>query len=340
MNLIDRYVHEVGRRLPRKKRADIETELQSTLNDTLDSRIEGEPSEEDVVQLLKDFGPPTEVAASYHGDGQYLIGPDIYPFFRMVTGIVLVVMTVVQVALQGVLMVFTPGYFPNLTWIFEFAGSLVGAFGIIVLVFVILQYFGVKPETEDEEWDPRSLPDTIDEDPISASGLVLEMTFGLILVAILLFLPDILGFIASAGGGPLVINPVLQEYLGIVIVSLLLGIGLDVVLLWRGEWTTVTRLLKIGVNLFGLAVLYLLIDGHTAWLAQQGAAGIFSVLEKIPASGDFTFENIQLLVMWAFRLAFVVAFIVIVIETMGLIYNLIKNLFFPSNAPFPATNGG
>jgi hypothetical protein len=151
----------------------------------------------------------------------------------------------------------------------------------------------------------------------------------LILIAILVFLPDILGLIASAGAGPVVINPVLQEYLGVVIVALLLGIGLDLILLWRGEWNFVIRLLRIGANLFGIGVIFVLIDGHTAWLAQQGAGGIFGPLENLPVSGEFTFETTQLLVMWAFRLAFVVAFIVLIIETMGLIYKLVRNALFP-----------
>ena len=75
MELIDRYVYDVGRYLPRKNRADIQAELRSLLMDTLESRVKGEPSEEDVVALLKEFGPPEKVAASYWPEGQYLIGP-------------------------------------------------------------------------------------------------------------------------------------------------------------------------------------------------------------------------------------------------------------------------
>ena len=35
MKLIDRYIAEVGRHLPRKQRADIEAEIRSTLEDIL-----------------------------------------------------------------------------------------------------------------------------------------------------------------------------------------------------------------------------------------------------------------------------------------------------------------
>ena len=43
MELIDRYVREVGRHLPRKNRADIETELRSLLVDNLEDLLKGSP---------------------------------------------------------------------------------------------------------------------------------------------------------------------------------------------------------------------------------------------------------------------------------------------------------
>ena len=41
MDLIERYVHAVGRQLPRRNRGDIQAELQSTLVDMLEDRVEG-----------------------------------------------------------------------------------------------------------------------------------------------------------------------------------------------------------------------------------------------------------------------------------------------------------
>ena len=75
MDLIDRYIAEVGRYLPAKNRADIQAELRSSLVDNLEARAGENPSEEDTAQVLKEFGPPRKVAASYWPEGQYLIGP-------------------------------------------------------------------------------------------------------------------------------------------------------------------------------------------------------------------------------------------------------------------------
>ena len=64
MELMDRYIYDIGRRLPAKQRKDIEKELASLLADALDARVEGrEPTETDVLAIITDFGAPAEVAS-------------------------------------------------------------------------------------------------------------------------------------------------------------------------------------------------------------------------------------------------------------------------------------
>ena len=151
---------------------------------------------------------------------------------------------------------------------------------------------------------------------------------------IMIFLPNILGLL-FARGLDMIINPILQQNLPLVITALLLGVLLNVVLLWRGQWTTATRLVKIGVNIFAIGVFYLLIVEHTAWLTANGAGGLFTVFENFPENGDFSFETSQILVVWAFRLAFIVAFLVTIVDTVKLIYKLLRNTFFPASLTLP-----
>lgn len=326
MELIDRYVKEVGRHLPRNKRGDIQAELQSTLVDTLEARVQGEPSEKDVVELLKEFGPPQKVAASYWPEGQYLIGPKLYPLFRLVVGITLTVFIIVQLVLLGISAVFTQEIISTLS-VLDILGELISsaftAFGIIVIVFAVLQRFDVRPETY-QEWDPRDLPADEEESPIKRGGILAEITFSLVLIAILLFLPDKIGVVVSPGT-ELILNPVIGEYIPWLVLSILLSIALDVVLLWRGRWETSTRLAKIGTNLFGLYVMYILITSHTAWLTQEGAAEFLYTLQLLPAGAFPDPESVLIFSMHAFRLAFVIAFIVIIIDTIRMVYQLIKH---------------
>jgi hypothetical protein len=75
MNLIDRYVTEVGKHLPRKNRLDIEAELRSTLEDMLEDRSQqaGRPADEALAtELLQEYGAPRKVAASYCSRSSYI----------------------------------------------------------------------------------------------------------------------------------------------------------------------------------------------------------------------------------------------------------------------------
>jgi len=68
MNLIDTYITQVGDNLPEKDREDIKAEIRSILENTLESRsiTAGRPVDEAMtVEVLKEFGTPKKVAASY-----------------------------------------------------------------------------------------------------------------------------------------------------------------------------------------------------------------------------------------------------------------------------------
>ena len=62
MELIERYLQEIGRHLPANKRADILSELRSSLNDSLEAQANGQPSEEAIVQIIKEMGAPRKVS--------------------------------------------------------------------------------------------------------------------------------------------------------------------------------------------------------------------------------------------------------------------------------------
>ena len=91
MKLIDIYISEVGKHLPRKSRLDIQEEIRSALQDLLEDRSQqsGRPIDDDlIVEVLKEYGSPEKVAASYLPE-RYLIGPQLFPAFLKTVQIVL-----------------------------------------------------------------------------------------------------------------------------------------------------------------------------------------------------------------------------------------------------------
>jgi hypothetical protein len=321
MSLIERYVHEVGRHLPRKTRADIQAELHSLLVDTLEDRVGPEASEAQVVEFLKEYGPPKTVAASYHPQGQYLIGPALYPLFKLVTGITFAAVLGAQLLAWGIaLLVDREAFAP-----FQALGGLLTAFpsalGIIVIVFFLLQRFEVRPEGGDDEWNPKKLPKIDGVEPVKRGERIFGMVVQIAILVLLVFFPQWIGFVTYPGG-EFFVNPVIQEYMLLIGVSILFSLWLDIYLLWQGRWTTPTRLAKIGLNLLSVTILLLLVQGHTAWLAERGSSGILDALKSIPSRAEASW---QIIGMQAFRFAFVVAALATIAESAILIYRLVRD---------------
>jgi len=320
MSLIDRYIQEVGRHLPRKNRADIKAELRSSIVDNLEDRYSSDPAMSDVGDFLRELGKPREVAASYFPEGQYLIGPSLYPLFRMIAWIVLVAVMGAQILAWGIGMLVAGESFSVL----EFFGSLLisipVSLGWLVITFIILQRFDVKPELDDEPWDPQSLPQINENEDIKRGELIFGLVFGILILVLVTFFPQWIGFVTTPGG-KFYPNPVLIQHLGWIKVSLLSGIVLEIYLLWKGSWSLIPRIVKIAVNLLSIGVLALLVQGHNAWLAARASTGFFEAIEAISGIKDGGWELVG---MQGFRLAFVIALIVTVIETLAMFYRMAR----------------
>jgi len=338
MELIDRYVAEVGRHLPFRQRADIEAELRSSLIDSLEARTQNQPTNQDIIDLLQEFGPPQKVAASYWPEGQYLIGPNLYPLFRMVAGIALLVVVIVQLVLLGVALVFRPEALPVGGFVDDFVPTIVSVFGWVVLAFAIMQRMNLRPKIDEDDWDPRDLPPTQELEPISRTGTAIEIAMGMGFVVLLSMLPEQLPQVLPPGI-QVYISPILVQYLPLLVLSIVLGVGLNVILLWRGKWETSARLAKIALNLFGIGILALLINSHNTWLVEHNSAGFLAAIQRLPESGQFSPTDTQILSMQIYRMVFIIALLATLVDTIQIGWRLIKSLFERSSVPtYPSSS--
>ena len=328
MELIERYLQEIGRHLPANKRADILSELRSSLNDSLEAQTNGQSSEEAVVQIIKEMGAPRKVAASYYPEGQYLIGPEMFPLFQRIAGFV--VAGTVGGQLIAAIVSLTVSHRADFL-IQEFAQILISipaALGAVVLVFAIKQWFNVHPDFEKKDFDPRALPPLQKDKPIKRSKRIISIAFGTIFLAFLYTFGTSGGFTAKYGVN-LFTDPILDKYFPWIAVAVVIGIVLDIVLLWRGRWEISTCIAKIGANIFSIVLLCLLLQGQAAWSNQMGVSDF--VVEQFQFTN--TPQGFQLIGMASFQLAFFVALIVIAVDTADRIYRLIRNDLFNASTP-------
>ncbi len=278
MDLIDRYVNEIARQLPRRQRADVREELRSALQDALESRVDGEPSEKDLVALLEEFGRPEKVAASYRPANRFLIGPDLYPTFRMVVGIVLAVLAGVLTLSLAISLFFHPAELARLGdrlvgLLAAFWQAALTAFAIIVAIFAALQRLGVSPEEPEPEWNPRDLPAVEDRDLVGRGEAVAGIVFPALFLMLLNLFRHHIGLYITPGLEPL-LNNVLVENLPWLSVALFLGIVLNSFLLWRGRWHWYTRVADFAFDLFGVYVLFRIATDVAAEKASLVDAGL------------------------------------------------------------------
>jgi hypothetical protein len=176
MSLIERYLHEVERNLPRRLRADVSRELRSSIEDSVDARATDGPGGRDaaVLGVLCEYGPPAEIARSYLPQ-RYIIGPRFYDAFWATIKITfLIVAGLIALGLTADLITDDTSVREAL-WLIvetvgEFPGTAVMLLGIITVVFIVIDRVsasGGVGEESAETWDPTALPEVEDTSRIN-----------------------------------------------------------------------------------------------------------------------------------------------------------------------------
>jgi hypothetical protein len=329
MSMLDRYIYEVGRYLPRKNRGDIQAELKSSVVDTLEDRFGPNPSEEQVVELLKDFGRPRDVAASYFPQGQYLVGPTLYPLFRMVSWIVVAAVLGAQLLAFGVSLFVEGEVLSPVGMLGSLLNSVPASLGWVLLTFLILQHFDARPQMKEESWDPRQLPEVETSEEIKPAENIIGLVFSVLFLGLVTLAPQWIGFITTPGG-KFYPNPVILDNLVLIQVALLANVLFDVYQLWRRHWVMATRLIKLGLEALSIYVLAVLVQGHNAWLAARSSGGLLGAVDTV---SNLTNASWELVGMEAYRLAFSVALVVTGIEMIVSIYRMVRNSLVSNAAP-------
>jgi len=215
VELLDRYLYEVRRYLPAAQQDDIIAEISDAIQSQAEEREQQlgraltAPEESAVV---KAFGHPKLVAARYQ-PAQYLIGPEIYPFYWYTLKIALA--AVLGLELLGALIAALlspaalPAFIKNISVAWP---SIFLVFGVVTFIFVALERTGsssnVLTKLGINRWNPRALPRAQSELP--RFSLLIEAAANVIFMLWLLdFVPlrRGVGLVLSASGGGKALAP-------------------------------------------------------------------------------------------------------------------------------------
>ena len=268
--LIDSYVEEVGSQLPLRQRGDIQAEIRSLLEDTLEDRLNesgGEADVEMVAGLLEEFGSPKKMAVQYAPD-RYLVGPKLFSLFLLVLKIVFSVITVLGLIGAGIGLsqaaTLAEGVQIFVQLMIELAGTLMTIFANIVIVFAILERVLPESEKDDEDWDPRKMERVPDQDKIKRVEVIVGMVFATIGIIVFNFYPHIIRGISFSDGQMQTFQILDANFLRFIpwLTSLwVLEILFSIILLWRRVWEPATRWIRAGIDVLEMVFLAVLIFG-------------------------------------------------------------------------------
>jgi len=290
--MIDQYVFEVGENLPEKQRADLEKEIRSLIEDTLDERSKSADravDDEMMVEVLKEFGPPARMASSYQPP-RYLIGPRLYPTFILVLKIVGAVMLVFALIGLGVDAAQGDHSFRSvfelvLQSTFSFIQSLLVALGNIVFIFAIVERFIPQGLKKEKEWDPRSMKPVLEPDKISRFEQVWIVIWSSVAILLFNFYPQLLrfGFLQHGQWYSFTfLSDTFFKYVPALTLLWVFQILLSIFLFLAGGWQTGTRWFNVVIKVLNIVLLTVIIAGPTIFnFAIEGIPELVGGLKNL-----------------------------------------------------------
>ena len=325
MNLIERYLKEVERHLPRRMREDVARELRSGIEDAVDSRTGDDPErrEEIIAQVLREYGDPVKIARSYLPD-RYLVGPRHYDAFLTTTKVTLTVLAaLVGVGLAAKLITADGTVGESLLLLVEalsrFPASAATFLGIIVVVFAVIERVaepGAIPAESNAQWDPACLPQAEDRDRINRISLTVDACFYVGLFVLFNFFHDYFRVVGQTDGVwwfiPLDLAG-FAPYLFWLNIWWVASLVTTVMILRDGRWFTSTRLLKI-VLAAVLVVLLLRLAHDPDALALP--AGWHAAFPDVDASLVEITDTVFPILTGLLRIGALVAAVILAIDTV------------------------
>jgi hypothetical protein len=191
MQLLERYLQAVKFWLPKEQKEDIIAELSEDIHSQIDEKeteLGRKLNELELEAILKQRGRPILVAKCYLPQ-EYLIGPVLFPIYRLVLKIVMLCYVVPWTATWLALLISNSGYaakFAGHSWVAAL-GSLWAslwttafiAAGTVTLVFAILERAQRKSHFL-EEWDPHKLPPVNNPNLIPRFNSIVELAANMV----------------------------------------------------------------------------------------------------------------------------------------------------------------
>lgn len=269
MNHIDKYIYAVVKYLPEKEREEIARELRANIEDML----EGDHSDENVVRVLEEMGSPYDLAVSYMGKDNYIIGPRVYHAYLEVMKVIAVVALVLGIIIFTIDLITKGNEIDSLGSVIS---VIIGGFGTIFSVllgfaFWVTLFFVIIERTDsideirssiDKPFKVSNLKEVpkVSRKKISKVEMIITMVFTIFSIYIFLFRNDLIA-IYSRGQEPIrAFNPDgVSRYMFIILLTGAFSIFVSTLKLIYGRWNELLGILSAVDALISLGVVALIL---------------------------------------------------------------------------------
>lgn len=278
MEMIERYVYAVTKRLPEAQRKDVVDELRGLIDDMLDERVQDRGvKEEDVEEVLLELGHPRNLARKYRGGKKYLIGPELYDLYMLVLKIGLISVVIGFTAVFVIQVILNPvnilDYFVSYIVSF-FTSSIPMVIGWTTLGFALAEYFSagkLENINLDMGWKPSDLAPVPDpKRQIKRSETITGIILYVLIMVFLAFSNDYFGIWSFQDGEFSGVVPFLNEetygsFLLLILIVSGFGIVKECLKFKYEKWTVSLVVMTSIVNLISITLILLMITSAQFW---------------------------------------------------------------------------
>ncbi len=282
--LIESYVLDVTRRLPRRMRNDVAFELRALLGESVRDRAADAsrlPDETIALAIVREFGQPEDVAARYHLPGDPIIPPSQTNGFAWASliGIALQWAGSLPLALSGQLFPNAPESGRIGVWWTSYG---LGAFwwpGFLVTVMMAAVWVRRTWPAKPAAWSPAARTDS---DRINRATHLLGLALALIGIAIWVLVAwASLTFDTPATRALAFAPDFLATRAPLVLLLWAAGIALLVVLIVEGRWRDLTRKIDMGIKVAAAILLTWFVFGGRIFVTDAADETVRGVLALI-----------------------------------------------------------
>ena len=308
--LTERYLYAATRSVPEKSRADLAAELEASITDAIEARVDAGESRADAERaVLTEMGDPDRLAADYTDRPSFLIGPRYY--FEWLRLVKMLFVIVLPLAILGVGL----GQLLSGVGIGELIGSLVVSVITIALhlafwptlVFALLERNPGPSLLETGRataagpwaaWTLDRLPQ-IRPQGLGVADLVASLTYVAVLIAALLW-DQFVGFVFVGGEGVPLIDPALwANWIPVLLALLVAEAGFAIVLYRTGRWTPALAIVNVVLALgFAVPLIVLIAQGSLFNPAFFDAASGTDAAEVASVVGIVVACSIAAVALW------------------------------------------